>query len=33
MSSYTDLGDTNEFEKSEEKFDKSYDKLVNGGWE
>jgi hypothetical protein len=30
---YTDLGDSNEFEKQDECFDKSYDKLVNGGWE
>lgn len=31
--SYTDIGDSNYFEQVEECFDKSYDKLVNGGWE
>lgn len=31
--SYTDLGDSNELEKKDEGFDKSYNKLVNGGWE
>jgi hypothetical protein len=31
--SYTNLGDSNEFEQQEQCFDKAYDKLVNGGWE